>query len=543
MVAVLVGFMGAGKTTVGHIIAERLGQPFVDSDVLIEQRLGRNIRDIFMAEGEAYFRELEHATVVDLVRGPEAVIALGGGAVEDPRTRAVLRNARVVYLRVGYDEAMSRVGGDRYRPLLHRPDLDEVYKRRLPVYEDLSAFTIDTDGRRPEAIALEVLSELTRLPSLPPSSSSVFVTPVGGTYYTHIGPALTDHVDSLLPDLPEVERGVIIEASEDKGVAARVAERFAVAGIPTHRVCLPDSQASKTFRSVEQLADVFADQAIHKDDLVVAVGGEAICDIAGFVAATFNRGMRLCLVPTTLVAQADSAVGGKNAINLNRGRNLVGTIHQPVVVISDIEVACANAERGFKAGLAEIAKHALISRSDLLGHLRDSLGLIVSRDVDAVREAATRSVEIKADIVSRDEREQGDRVFLNYGHTFAHAIELGRGATADDQGEAVALGMMAAAYLACRQGRIPAAVVDQHRQLISGLGLPVRGEFKLEDMRHAWVRDKKYRHGIRFVVLNGLGRPESGVAADDTTLDGVLGDLAGYPALSPASSINALTRS
>ena len=116
---------------------------------------------------------------------------------------------------------------------------------------------------------------------------------------------------------------------------------------------------------------------MHKDDLIVAVGGEAICDVAGFVSSTFNRGMKLCLIPTTLVAQADSAVGGKNAINLDRGRNLVGTIHQPVVVISDIEVACGNAERGFRAGLAEIAKHALISPSDLLGHLAGALEPVV----------------------------------------------------------------------------------------------------------------------------------------------------------------------
>jgi shikimate kinase / 3-dehydroquinate synthase len=528
MVAVLVGFMGAGKTTVGHIIAERLGQPFVDSDVLIEQRLGRSVRDVFVAEGEAWFRELEHATVAELVRGQEAVIALGGGAVEDPRTRAVLRNARVVYLRVGYQEAMSRVGGDQYRPLLHRPDLDEIYSRRLPIYEDLSVLAVDTDGRRPDAIARDVLAGLTRLPSLPPDSSSVFVTPVGGTYYAHIGPGLSGQVDSLLPELPEAERGMIIEASDDEPVAARVAERFAAAGIPTHRVALPDTQASKTFRTAEHLAGVFADHAIHKDDLVIAVGGEAICDIAGFVAATFNRGMRLCLVPTTLVAQADSAVGGKNAINLDRGRNLVGTIHQPVVVISDIEVACANAGRGFKAGLAEMAKHALISPSDLLGHLRTALEPIVSRDPGAVRSAATRSVEIKADIVSRDEREQGDRLFLNYGHTFAHAIELVRDITADDQGEAVALGMMAAAYLAYRQGRISQAVVEQHRQLITGLGLPVRGEFRLGDMLQAWLRDKKYRHGIRFVLLNDLGRPASGVTADEATLERVLSDLAGH---------------
>jgi shikimate kinase / 3-dehydroquinate synthase len=169
MVAVLVGFMGAGKTTVGHIIAERLGQPFVDSDVLIEQRHGRPIREIFAAEGETYFREVEHATVADLVRGPDAVVALGGGAVEDPRTRVLLRSTRVIYLRVDYDEAMSRVQRDEYRPMLQRPDLAEVYKRRLPVYEDLSVLTIDTAGREPDAIAREVLAALTRLPAPPPA--------------------------------------------------------------------------------------------------------------------------------------------------------------------------------------------------------------------------------------------------------------------------------------------------------------------------------------------------------------------------------------
>jgi 3-dehydroquinate dehydratase type I len=168
MVVVLVGFMGAGKTTVGHIVAERLGRPFVDSDVLIEQRLGRAIRDIFATEGETRFRQLEHVTVAGLVRGSEAVVALGGGAVEDPRSRAVLRNARVVYLRVSYDEAMARVKSDEFRPMLHRPGLDEVYKRRLPAYEDLSVLTVDTDGRRPDAIALDVLAGLTRLPKGPP---------------------------------------------------------------------------------------------------------------------------------------------------------------------------------------------------------------------------------------------------------------------------------------------------------------------------------------------------------------------------------------
>jgi 3-dehydroquinate dehydratase type I len=163
MVVVLVGFMGAGKTTVGQIMAERLGLPFVDCDVLIEQRAGRAIRDIFSTEGEAYFRQLEHVTVAGLVGGPEAVVALGGGAVEDERSRAVLRDARVVYLRVGWDQAMTRVKTDEFRPMLQRPDLAEVYRRRLPVYEDLAVHTVDTDGRAPEVIARDALAGLSQI--------------------------------------------------------------------------------------------------------------------------------------------------------------------------------------------------------------------------------------------------------------------------------------------------------------------------------------------------------------------------------------------
>ena len=170
MIVVLVGFMGAGKTTVGHILAERLGLPFVDSDVLIEQRLGRSIRDIFETEGEGFFRELEHQTVTGLASGQDAVLALGGGALGDERTRAALRNARVIHLRVGYSEALRRVRNDQFRPMLRRQDLEALYHTRLPVYEDASAFNVDTDGRRPDEVAREVLEHLTALPQ-PPSRS------------------------------------------------------------------------------------------------------------------------------------------------------------------------------------------------------------------------------------------------------------------------------------------------------------------------------------------------------------------------------------
>ncbi|HEY5246932.1 MAG TPA: bifunctional shikimate kinase/3-dehydroquinate synthase [Dermatophilaceae bacterium] len=526
MIVVLVGFMGAGKTTVGHILAERLGIPFVDSDLVIEQQLGRPIRDVFATEGESYFRDLEYQTVASLVRGQDAVVALGGGALGDARTRTVLRNPRVVYLRVGYSEAMTRVATDEFRPLLHRPDLEDIYRARLSVYEDLAAITIDTDGRRPDAVAMDVLAATTQLPSLPGDGASVFVTPVGGVYYSHIGPDLLDHVSGLLPAVPEAERAVIIEGVDDEAVAARVADQLQSLGLMTARVRVVDDQPSKTLAAYEVVVEALVDNAIHKGDLVVAVGGEAVCELAGFVAATFNRGMKLALVPTTLVAQADSSVGGKNGINLSRGHNLLGAIHQPIAVISDVNLACANRGRGYRSGLAEIAKHALISPSDLMDFVLANASRIRAGDNDVIRDVLTRSIEIKADIVSRDEREQGDRVYLNYGHTFAHAMDLVRGLSLGEDSDSLPLGLMAAAYLARRHGRVGDSVVERQRELLTALGLPTAGTFTFSEMQEAWSRDKKYNRGVRFVVLNGLGIPEGGVSADDATLTGVLDDLA-----------------
>jgi 3-dehydroquinate dehydratase type I len=268
MVVVLVGFMGAGKTTVGHIMAERLGQPFVDSDVLIEQRQGRDIRDIFRAEGEPYFRQLEHDTVAGLVRGPDAVIALGGGAVEDPRTRAVLRNARVVYLRVSYDEALARVKSDEFRPMLHRPDLDEVYKRRLSAYEDISVLTVDTDGRRPDAVALEVLAWL---PATPP------VNRVAAS----LAPPDTDsclrELDRLAPRIGLAEVRLDLMRSFD------VAKLVARAPVPLILTCRPerehggftghDSERMRILRTAHDSGCAYIDVEAECLDLVSGWGG------------------------------------------------------------------------------------------------------------------------------------------------------------------------------------------------------------------------------------------------------------------------------
>ena len=243
---VLVGFMGAGKTTVGHILADRLGTAFVDSDVYLERQLGRTIADVFAVDGEQHFRELEHRAINELVRGPDAVLALGGGALGDARTRAILRNTTVVYLRVGYDEALSRVRQDRFRPMLQRADLDQVYAGRLAAYAEVAAVQVDTNGRRPDAIVLDVLRELTRLPSTPAGTSNILVTPVGGTYYVHVGRGLLDLAGELLPDAADIEQAVIVESDRDTGTADRVAASLTARGISVTRVPIPDTEAAKS---------------------------------------------------------------------------------------------------------------------------------------------------------------------------------------------------------------------------------------------------------------------------------------------------------
>ena len=163
---VLIGFLGAGKTTVGHLLSERLGLPFVDSDLVIERRSGRPVRQIFAEDGEPAFRALEHEVIAGLLDGPDLVLALGGGAAEHPRTRQKLARAQVVYLEVGYDQAMLRVGGDPDRPLLARPDLAATYQRRLPLYAGIAMLTVPTDGRRPEAISQDILARLIGEPAV-----------------------------------------------------------------------------------------------------------------------------------------------------------------------------------------------------------------------------------------------------------------------------------------------------------------------------------------------------------------------------------------
>ncbi len=522
---VLVGFMGAGKTTIGYLLAEKLGVPFVDIDILIERRQRRSVSQIFEENGEAAFRKIEHDTIVETLNGPDAVVALGGGAIEHPGTRLVLDSALVVYLEVEYDEAVLRIGHDTYRPMMANPNIRDIYNRRLPFYARVSKLTMHTGDRRPEQIVIDIISKVTTPLSVPAGTKSVLVAPMGGAHQVHIGAGLLEHLSQLLPELSQAKRVYLIYSEPDLVTANKISLALANSNYEISSIRVPSGEKAKSFATVESVCEDLAEYSAHRDDLIIGLGGEPICYLAGFVAATYGRGMNLALIPTTMFGQVDSAIGGKNGVNLSSGQNMVGTIYQPSVVISDVSDTVVHRDFEFRSGLAEMIKHALIADSELLETLRVAHKGISEGLPALLADVVYRSTMIKAAIVTADEREQGERIYLNYGHTFGHAFEQLLPAGLDRHGDATALGMMAAAYLSFRQGRISKDLLDLHREVLSLYSLPVARAFSIDDLNGVWSRNKRYRNGVRFIVLNGIGQPEGGVVADHETLVEVMADL------------------
>jgi 3-dehydroquinate synthase len=273
---------------------------------------------------------------------------------------------------------------------------------------------------------------------------------------------------------------------------------------------VPRGEAAKTLAVAEALFRQLAVREAQREDLIVALGGGATGDLAGFVAATYLRGMPVLQVPTTLLAQVDAAIGGKTAVNLPAGKNLVGAFHQPVGVVADVSTLRTLPDAERRSGLGEVAKYALAFDRGLVDLLRRETGALVSEGPDdrVLHDVVLRCVRIKAEVVSNDERDAGDRLFLNYGHTLGHALERLDGFRGRPHGEAVAIGMVFAARLAERLGVAAGGLVDRHVRLLEPLGLPTGGSLPpphaaLEAMR----MDKKRRGALRFVLLEDVGRP------------------------------------
>ncbi|MDR2165815.1 MAG: 3-dehydroquinate synthase [Zoogloeaceae bacterium] len=327
-------------------------------------------------------------------------------------------------------------------------------------------------------------------------------------YDIHIGRGLLATAGHFLPLVQG--RSVVIVTNTTVGplYLRTVRESLAGLGVRPLEVVLPDGEAFKNWQTLNRIFDALMEAHCERNTLLVALGGGVIGDMGGFAAACYQRGMPFMQLPTTLLAQVDSSVGGKTAINHPQGKNMIGAFYQPRAVLADIDTLNTLPDRELSAGFAEVIKYGLIRDEAFLTWLEANMAGLRGRDAGLLEEAVYRSCAHKAEIVAADEREQGERALLNLGHTFGHAIETGLGYGQWLHGEAVAVGMVMAARLSHRLGWLQETDVKRVEALLSAAGLPIRGPNLgaaryLELMRH----DKKVEGGVlRFVLLESIGR-------------------------------------
>jgi 3-dehydroquinate synthase len=342
----------------------------------------------------------------------------------------------------------------------------------------------------------------------------------GRAYDVVVGTDLLEHAGSLLPELPTAATAfVVVDSALDGSLFQRLAAGLGTRELHVVPLAVPAGEEAKSLQVYGTLLHQLATQEAHRDDVVVALGGGAIGDLAGFVASTYMRGMPLVQVPTTLTGQVDSAIGGKTAVNLPEGKNLVGTFHQPVAVIADVTTLATLPDRHYRTGLAETAKYGLTLDTDLLGRLEADPGPVLARDPEALEALVARCVAAKARTVAADERDTGARLILNYGHTLGHAIERLDAFAGRTHGEAIAIGMIFAARLAEARGLAAPGLTARTQRLLKALGLETEGPLpSVREVLGAFRMDKKFHGTVRFVLLEDVGRP---IVVDDVATDDV----------------------
>lgn len=354
----------------------------------------------------------------------------------------------------------------------------------------------------------------------------------GAAYDVAIGPGLLDEVDVLVPwPAHATTAAIVTNATVWSRYGERVAGACERAGLAVHRVDVADGEQAKSPESLVAVWQRLAALGLRRTDVVIALGGGVVGDLAGFAAATWNRGVAVVQVPTTLLAMCDAAVGGKTGVNLPQGKNLVGAFHQPVAVVADTATLATLPVRERRAGLGEVAKYGFIADPEVLARLEARPGDAVAGDAELLADVVARGVAVKADLVARDEREAGDRALLNYGHTIGHAIESATGYATYLHGEAVGLGMVAAARLGEALGVSAPGLAERTVALLDALGLPTGGVVAdPAAVRAAIGRDKKARGsgeaGWRFVLCEHPGRARVVDAPSPTAVDDAIASLA-----------------
>lgn len=511
---VLVGLMGAGKSAIGKRLAKRLDVPFFDSDAEVEAAAGCSISEIFARYGEAAFRKGERKVVARLLEHGPCVMASGGGAFIDEASREQIRAlATSVWLRADLDTLVGRTSRRDHRPLLqgrnHREVLAKLMTERHPVYA-LADVVVDS-GDRPHDEMVEAI-----VAALSGSARDSLRVELGSRAYDIlVGEGLLGEAGRRI--LPVLGQRRVVVVTDERVAALHLADfraSLARAGIADETIVLPPGEGTKDFAHLGELAERLLEMRVERSTTLVALGGGVIGDLVGFAAAVVLRGLDFVQVPTTLLAQVDSSVGGKTGINTRHGKNLVGAFHQPRLVLADVGVLATLPRRELLAGYAEVVKYGLIGDAGFFTWLEENGAALVAGDARARRRAVVASCAAKAAIVAEDEREAGRRALLNLGHTFGHALEAETGyGDALLHGEAVSIGMVLAFDLSVRLGLCPAGDAERARRHLEAVGLPValravkRPGWTAEGLLDHMRQDKKVKDGrLTFILVEGIGR-------------------------------------
>jgi shikimate kinase/3-dehydroquinate synthase len=517
---VLVGLPGSGKSAVGRRVAKRHGATFIDLDTAIEDEAGRTVPEIFADEGETGFRARERAAIAalgpaDPDREVRRVIAPGGGAVVDPRNRWALYRDRTVVWLDGRPEVLAQRlrGSPNVRPLVVGRDpistLRTLAASRARFYQAADRI----HGVTALATVVDRVEEIAARPR--GSAGTRLLDAETGIGRVVIGDGIaTAAVAEALRRL-EARRAIVIsEPGAWVAAGERLHAAIGAAGFDVVRVILPQGEAAKTLEVVGETARQLARLNVERREPIVAIGGGALGDTAGFIAATFLRGLPLIHVPTTLVAQIDSAIGGKTAVNLPEGKNLVGAFHQPQAIVIDVSLLATLGERDRRAALGEAVKMAALGDERLFELLERDGDALAAGDPGAARSGAVaelveRAAWAKVEVVTADERESGVRISLNLGHSLGHAFEAAGGYGDLLHGEGVAFGLRAAARIGVAMDVTPTDCADRIERLLDTLRLGVGPlPYSLAVVLEHLARDKKHAGGRLRWVLPTAGRAE-----------------------------------
>ncbi len=514
---VLTGFMGTGKTTVGKLLAAQLNREFVDTDDLIQVREGMAIPDIFLKYGETVFRKMESEVAKELGKRERLVISTGGRLMLDPaNVEALSREGRVFCLIATPQEILSRIENDdeHIRPLLEGPNPDEriveLLKERQKGYHRFQK--IITNDKTPE----EVTADLLDIFHDDPKRFSIDHPAAPYEYVVGSG---------ILPFIRQLTgvTGQIVVITD-----TAVKELYGPSCIDIdHIISFPVGNHHKNLATVQSIYDKLIDIGFDRSGTIVALGGSIVGDVAGYVAATYMRGVNFIQCPTSLLAMADTSIGGKASIDLPQGKNLIGVYKQPSMVIADVATLQTLPPEAFTAGMAEIVKHGLIADSGLLakvehGNWHHESGTLFT-SLFEVQALVAQAIQVKIEIVQEDPFESGRRFSLNLGHTFAHAIEQVSGYSIN-HGEAVSMGMVAAANLSYRLGHCQPDVQTRIEAILATIGLPIRipGLDPILLVKAMESDKKRLGTNIRFVLP---GRSGNALVVDNVDRSAVMATL------------------